>query len=144
MNHPSTRHKELSEELTSWWHAQDDFKTKKAMAGSLKVHPDTLGDYFRGRQFPKGEIANRLWEFTRLACLKPRNNSAPSAEINSKEVNSSEPSEPTEKSERYGERSVIISFQRANCPFCGQAIEEFRNCVGCGQHFVWANVPLSQ
>ena len=60
MNYPSTRHKDLSEELTSWWNTQYDYKTKKNLASSLKVHPDTLGDYFRGRQFPKEEIANRL------------------------------------------------------------------------------------
>jgi hypothetical protein len=66
----SSRHKTLSEELTSWWQGQADFKTKRALAESLKVHPDTIGNYFSGRKFPKGDVARRLWEITKIACLE--------------------------------------------------------------------------
>ena len=65
------KHKELSEQLTSWWHTQTEFETKKALAALLKVHPDTLGDYFSGRKFPKSDIANRLCEVTNIECLRP-------------------------------------------------------------------------
>ena len=43
---------------------------------------------------------------------------------------------------RHEERSVVISLQRASCPFCGHDITRFRRCAYCGQDFVWANVPL--
>lgn len=72
MDYHSSKHKELSEQLTSWWSAQADFKTKRELADALKVHPDTLGDYFSGRKFPKPDIANRLCELTNIACLEPR------------------------------------------------------------------------
>jgi len=66
----SSKHKELSEQLTSWWRTQTDFKTKKSLADFLKVHPDTLGDYFSGGKFPRLDIANRLCELTKIECLK--------------------------------------------------------------------------
>ena len=71
MEHHSAKHKELSEQLATWWRTQTDFKTKKALAGFLKVHPDTLGGYFSGRKFPMSDIANRLCELTNIRCLKP-------------------------------------------------------------------------
>ena len=46
------------------------------------------------------------------------------------------------KGERYEERSVVISLLRTKCPFCEHAVDKFRNCVYCGQHFAWANVPM--
>ena len=66
MEHHSTEHKELSEQLDSWWRTQTDFKAKKALAGFLKVHPDTIGDYFSGKNFPRPDIANRLYELTNI------------------------------------------------------------------------------
>ena len=70
MEYHSSTHKELSEQLTSWWRTQTDFKTKKSLADFLEVHPDTLGDYFSGRRSPRLDIANRLCELTKIACLK--------------------------------------------------------------------------
>ena len=144
MDYLPSRYKDLSEQLTSWWRAQADFKTKKALADSLKVHPDTLGDYFSGKRFPKGGIASRLWELTKIVCLKPCMDGDPSSGISSKDDYRSGSSESVKKGERYGERSVVISLQRASCPFCGQVVKEFHDCIHCGQHFVWANVPLEQ
>ena len=54
------------------------------------------------------------------------------------------PRELPEKGERYEDRSVVVSLLRATCPFCEHYIDRFRNCVYCGQHFVWANVPLDK
>ena len=152
----SSRHKTLSEELTSWWQGQADFKTKRALAESLKVHPDTIGNYFSGRKFPKGDVARRLWEITKIACLEHGTVSEsslsvaplPSQDYHSK--NGSEvmqrkaPREPLEMGDRYTERSIVISLQRTSCPLCGHIIREFRDCANCGQHFTWANIPLEQ
>ena len=70
VDYHSEKHKELSEQLTTWWSTQTDFQTKKALAGTLKVHPDTLGDYFSGRRFPKPNIANRLYELSHFKRLR--------------------------------------------------------------------------
>jgi len=85
VEHHPAKHKELSEQLATWWRMQTDFKTKKALAGFLKVHPDTLGDYFAGRKFPRSDIANRLCELTNIRCLKRDFNSDPSSEMVSQE-----------------------------------------------------------
>jgi len=54
------------------------------------------------------------------------------------------PGELPKKGERYEDRPVVVSLLRATCPFCEHEVNEFRNCVYCGQHFVWANVPLDK
>ena len=142
MNHLSLRHRILSEQLNHWWGKQDEFKTRKAMADVLKVHPDTLGDYFRGRRFPNEEIASRLWQFTSIECLEPGIARDQCSTTSAEEGYLKGPRRPLEKGQRGGERSVIVSLHRTDCPFCGHAIKEFRDCLHCGQHFVWANLPM--
>lgn len=188
MDYHSSKHKELSEQLTTWWNTQTDFKTKKALAGLLKVHPDTLGDYFSGRQFPKSDMANRLRELTNIACLRPHGGADPVSEMVLQEFSpmplllaaprvavsiektpepditgvagpSEEryrlgetpqvmarhiPREFPKKGARYEKRSVVISLQRTNCPFCAHGIAKFTSCLYCGQQFVWASVPLEK
>ena len=184
MDHHSSKHKELSEQLATWWRTQTDFKTKRALAGFLNVHPDTLGDYFSGSKFPRSDIANRLCELTKIICLKPHTGGDSSSEMvpqesptvlllpppgddtpmekaqtdtrgsevplkeedrlgESAEVTARQPPEELlKKGERHGERAVVISLQRTSCPLCAHDIARFRSCVYCGQHFVWANVPI--
>ncbi len=156
MDYHSEKHKELSEQLTTWWSTQTDFQTKKALAGSLKVHPDTLGDYFSGRRFPKPDIANRLYELSHIKCLASMEQPQESHVTGTsgllkagrhpgkspEAIAGQPPEELTPKGRRYGERSVVISLQRTSCPFCGHDITGFRRCAYCGQEFVWANVPL--
>jgi hypothetical protein len=186
--HYSSKHKELSEQLTTWWRTQTDFKTKKALAGLLKVHPDTLGDYFSGRKFPKSDIANRLFELTNIVCLKPRADANPLSETVPQEsspmplllpapgvtasiekpqepdirgltgvveeegrlgkipevIARQPPEESAKQGGRYKEEPVVISLQRTSCPFCAHDIAKFGSCVYCGQHFVWAHVPIGQ
>ena len=156
MDYYSSRHKTLSEELTSWWQGQADFKTKRALAESLKVHPDTIGNYFSGRKFPKGDVARRLWEITKIACLEHGTVSESSlsvAPLPSQDFHSKNGSEVMQrkalreafkKGDRYTERSIVVSLQRISCPLCGHIIRVFRSCANCGQHFTWANVPLEQ
>jgi hypothetical protein len=174
----SGKHKELSEQLNAWWTTQTDFKTKKALAGFLKVHPDTLGEYFSGKSFPRWDIANRLFELTNIEYLSPdvggdssvhmvpQESPDAAASIEAPQESDSiagPPGHPQEKSHfgkalavkagqpsgvalekggRHGERSVVISLQRTSCPFCKHDIAKFYSCAYCGQHFVWANVPL--
>ena len=145
----SAKHKELSEQLTAWWRTQTDFKTKKALAGLLKVHPDTLGEYFSGKSFPRWDIANKLFEMTSIQCLKPDAGVSTVSDLPRGESHSEKSPEPTAgqppgvlcpKGSRNAERSVVVSLQRTNCPFCSNEITGFRSCAYCGQHFVWANV----
>ena len=182
MDSHSLKRKALKEELTGWWSTQDEFQTKKALAASLIVHPDTLGDYFGGKKFPKEDTAQTLWQITRIPCLEPGTaidsspdiiphetspmtllaSPLPSAlmaqepisiglpiskgDYHSKNNGEVMESPVTRKlfkqDERYKARSIVISLQRTNCPLCGRAIKEFNSCPYCGQHYVWANVPL--
>jgi len=186
--HHSTKHKELSDQLVSWWQAQSDYKTKKELANFLSVHPDTLGEYFSGRRLPRPDIASNLYDLTKIPCLRPHSRAASLSEISKQDSSlpvpillplpnsvtsleySTEPdvsstpglseheyssgknlesksgqlSGKSKKGERYGERSVVISFQRTSCPFCMKEVSEFRSCGYCGQNFVWANVPIKR
>lgn len=184
--HYSTKHKELSDQLVSWWRAQTDYKTKKEMATYLSVHPDSLGEYFSGRKFPRSDIASRLYDLTKIPCLSPHSGAASLSEMvkqdsslpvpvflpppiiatssknspepdfsnapglsenkyssgKSLEAKPGQPSSKVKNGERYGERSVVISFQRTTCPLCMKDISRFYHCGNCGQNFVWANVPV--
>jgi hypothetical protein len=182
-NHPEDQ-KDLSEQLGTWWRTQTDFTTKKALAEFIKIHPDTLGDYFSGKRSPKSETAKRLYELTSIECLRQDLAGNSSSKIVSKEPSSTptvpgrsnvdEPiakphatnnvgghsnvskteglqlkgteraiDEPiSDKRKRELEDSVVISFQRNKCPFCGHDLTQFFNCANCGQHFVWANIPV--
>jgi len=123
---------------------QTQFKTKKELAAFLKVHPDTVGDYFSGRKFPRSDIANRLGGLANIRCLKHDFDGGLSSEmVPHPEVIKGQPTkELPQEGWRYGERSVVISLQRKSCPFCEHDITRFRRCAYCGQEFVWANVPL--
>ena len=54
------------------------------------------------------------------------------------------PGEFPKEVERYEDRSVVVSLLRTTCPFCEHDVENFQNCAYCGQHFVWANVPVDK
>ncbi len=155
-----SKYKELSEQLAAWWRTQKGYATKRALAGSLKVHPDTLGDYFSGRKFPRPDIAVRLYELSHLECLRPepaasRSNTVstgpePAAAVVTREEplpaeaaeSALPPGETHRKRQRYQERAAIISLQRTTCPFCAHDITKYANCGYCQQHFVWANIPI--
>jgi hypothetical protein len=140
----SRKYEELVEQLTTWWSIQTEFKTKKALAALLEVHPDTVGDYFAGRKFPRPDIAERLYGLTGIECLRHYSDSDPSSDMiqHSEGAGGQSSRELPQEGERHGERSVVISLQRALCPFCGHDIARFRRCAFCGQEFVWANVAL--
>jgi len=167
-HHPS-KHKELSDTY-------------------LSVHPDTLGEYFSGRKFPRSDIATRLYDLTKIQCLSPHSGAASLSEMvkqnspspvpgllpqsiiatsledspepdfsnapglsqhkysseKSLEAKPGQPSSEVKNGERYGERSVVISFQRTTCPFCMKDVSRFYSCGYCGQSLVWANVPIGR
>ncbi len=157
---------ELAEQLTGWWQTQTGFKTKRALAEVLKVHPDTLGDYFSGRKFPRPDIAERLCELTRIACLQAAAGAASSSGTVPKKASPAPPppqpaaAASIDKTEGPGlretpeaakespgdrrrkERAVLISLERTSCPFCGHDVARFCSCVSCGQQLVWASLPL--
>jgi transcriptional regulator with XRE-family HTH domain len=54
------------------------------------------------------------------------------------------PRELSKKGERYEDRAAVISLLRTTCPFCEHGVKRFQNCLYCGQHFVWANVPVDK
>lgn len=54
------------------------------------------------------------------------------------------PTELLKRGERYGEKPVVVSLIRTKCPFCQHDVDRFRNCVYCGQHLVWANIPMER
>ena len=149
-NTMSAKHTELSEQLANWWRTQADFKTKKALAGFLKVHPDTVGEYFSGKSFPRWDIAGKLFELTNIRCLKPADVSTSPGPLEEESLSGRNPEAIAQevrerlypKGGRYAERSVVVSLQRTSCPFCSNEITRFCSCAYCGQHFVWANVPL--
>jgi len=175
MDQTSSKRIELSAQLAAWWAAQTDFKTKRALAGHLEIHPDTLGDYFSGRKFPKPDIASRLGDLTKISCLNHDGANLPSGAVpqdssttppllagasgvvsagqpdnechlaKSPEAHGQQPSRHfLKKGERQGHGAVVISLQRAGCPFCEHPIGGLANCAYCGQHFIRANVPLSR
>jgi hypothetical protein len=54
------------------------------------------------------------------------------------------PRKSPKKGERYKDRSAVVSLLRTKCPFCKHVVDRFQNCAYCGQHFVWANVPVDK
>ncbi len=68
---PDTARQEFSRQLREWWISQDKWRLKRDLAGSLNIHPDTLGDYFGGRSFPTNPvIISGLYEETHLSSLR--------------------------------------------------------------------------
>jgi len=90
--------------------------SKKQLALELGISINTLGKWW-GRREPSPEYATKILQLLR---------------------------ELPKKGERYEDRSVVVLLLRAICPFCEHDVYEFRNCAYCGQHFVWANVPLDK
>ena len=90
--------------------------SKKQLALELGISINTLEKWW-GRREPSPEHANKILQLLQ---------------------------ELPKKGERYEDRSVVVSLLRTTCPFCEHDVNEFRNCAYCGQHFVWANVPLGK
>ena len=90
--------------------------SKKQLALELGISINTLEKWW-GRREPSPEHANKILQLLQ---------------------------ELPKQGERDEDRSVVVSLLRTTCPFCEHDVDEFRNCAYCGQHFVWANVPLGK
>ncbi len=121
--------------------------SKKQLAVELDISINTLEKWWRARE-PSPEHAAKIRQLldedasTTIAVAdeypappareapRPRVVAAPAATGLSKQ------------GKRHEEKPAVVSLLRTTCPFCKRAIDRFRNCAYCGQHFVWANVPV--
>jgi transcriptional regulator with XRE-family HTH domain len=123
--------------------------SKRQLSSELGISINTMQKWW-GRREPSPEHASKIQQLLNenisTTVTMPDNNAAlPVTETDSDEVAAGELiGESLKQGERYEDRSVVVSLLRTICPFCGQAVDRFRNCSYCGQHFVWANVPMDK
>ena len=123
--------------------------TKKQLASELGISINTLAKWWRDRE-PSLEhetkIRQLLHENTSATITISDKNSASlgkgtaSNEVVPRQLRRKFP----KQGERYEDRSAVVSLLRTKCPFCERAVSRFQNCAYCGQHFVWANVPIDK
>ncbi len=123
--------------------------SKKQLALELGISINTLRKWWRHRE-PSPEHATRIRQLlhentsTRMT-IPDKNSASPGRGTDSDEVVARQlPREFPKQGERYGYRSAVVSLLRTTCPFCKHAVDRFKNCAYCGQHFVWANVPVDK
>ncbi len=123
--------------------------SKKQLAENMGISINTMGKWWRDRE-PSAEHAAKVRQLLAdsgvsavRATLPAAAAVAPVAVIEEKKAPVKEYTEDAaDRGERYKAGAVIISLSRTTCPFCGKALGKFQNCAACGQHFVWAQVPL--
>ncbi len=121
--------------------------SKKQLALELGISINTLGKWWRRRE-PSPEHAIKIRQLlhedtSTMITVSDENSASTGRETDSDKVVARQlPGGFPKHGERYEEKSVVVSLLRTTCPFCEHAINGFRNCVYCGQHFVWANVPV--
>ena len=110
--------------MSKWSQKLDAYLTntslsKRQLAVKIGISINTLQKWWGDRE-PSPEYANRISKLLKEGI-------------------------PTQTQfERQDERPAIVSLLRTVCPFCKHGIEKFKNCMYCGQHFVWANVPIME
>ena len=123
--------------------------SKKQLALELGISINTLEKWW-GRREPSPEHATKIQQLlhentSTTSTLSDKNYALPGRETASDEVVTRQlPREFPKQGERYEDRSAVVSLLRTTCPFCEHAVDIFRNCAYCGQHFVWANVPMDK
>jgi len=121
--------------------------SKKQLAQELGISINTLDKWWRNRE-PSPEHAAKLRQLLNgdaptTTTVPVEDSASPVKETASSEVAVKPPTiGSTDHGKRYEEKSAVISLLRTTCPFCKKAIDRFRHCTHCGQHFVWANVPM--
>ncbi len=123
--------------------------TKKQLASKLGISINTLAKWWRDRKpSPEHEtkIRQLLHEGTSATMtISDKNSASPGRGTTSDGVMTRQLRRKFPKQgERYEDRSAVVSLLRTKCPFCKHAVNRFQNCVYCGQHFVWANVPIDK
>ena len=123
--------------------------SKKQLALELGISINTLEKWW-GRREPSPEHATKIRQLlhedtSTMITVSDENSASTGREIDSDEVVARQlPWEFPKQGERYEYRSVVVSLLRTTCPFCKHAVDRFQNCAYCGQHFVWANVPVDK
>jgi transcriptional regulator with XRE-family HTH domain len=121
--------------------------SKKQLALELGISINTLEKWW-GRREPSPEHATKIRQLlhedtSTMITVSDENSASTGREIDSDEVVARQlPREFPKQGERYEYRSAVVSLLRTTCPFCEHAVNRFQNCAYCGQHFVWANVPV--
>ncbi len=123
--------------------------SKKRLALELGISINTLGKWW-GRREPSPEHATKIRQLlhendSTTMTASDINSASPARETDSDVVVTRRlPRKFTKKGDRYEDKTVVVSLLRTTCPFCKHAVDRFQNCAYCGQHFVWANVPVDK
>jgi len=123
--------------------------SKKQLALELGISINTLAKWWRRRE-PSPEHATKIRQLlhentSTTMTISDKNSDSPGRGTASNEVVTRQlPREFPKQGEQYEDRSAVVSLLRTTCPFCEHAIDRFQNCAYCGQHFVWANVPMDK
>lgn len=136
--------------MSKWSQKLDDYLainriSKKQLASELGVSINTLQKWWGNRE-PSLAHTVKIQELL-------DENISPTTTISENDLEPVEregegdgmvASQPLKQGTRDKERSVVVSLLRITCPFCKNTITQYRHCTYCGQHFVWANIPLSE
>lgn len=123
--------------------------SKKQLASELGISINTLQKWWGSRE-PSLEHATKIQQLlhessSTTMTMSDKTSSTPDRETESDGVAARQsPREFPKQGDRYEDRSVIVSLLRTTCPFCEHAVNRFQNCAYCGQHFVWANIPMDK
>ena len=123
--------------------------SKKQLALELGISINTLGKWWRHRE-PSPEHATKIQQLlhentSTTMTVFDKNSASPGRETTGDEVVARQLRRKFSKQgERYEDTSAVVSLLRTKCPFCKHAVDRFLNCAYCGQHFVWANVPMDK
>jgi len=123
--------------------------TKKQLAERLDISINTVGKWWRDRE-PSPEYVAKIEQLLLEDTTSDTTLSGINASATGEEKDrgctlvEQSPEESTNRGKRFQDNSVVISLLRTTCPFCANVVERYRNCPNCGQHFVWANVPLER
>ena len=123
--------------------------SKKQLALELGISTNTLEKCWRSRE-PSPEHATKIRQLlhegtSTMITVSDKNSASPVRETENDDVLGRQlPRKFQKQGERYEYRSAVVSLLRTTCPFCAHAVKRFHNCTYCGQHFVWANVPMGK
>ena len=126
--------------MSKWSEKLDEYLaitriSKKQLASELGVSINTMQKWWGNRE-PSQEHAVKIQDLLdeRLSDTKTK----PPNSLDSVE------SRIIKQAERVRERAVIVSLLRTKCPFCNNPVARFKQCEYCGQHLVWANIPVNE
>jgi len=123
--------------------------TKKQLAERLDISINTVGKWWRDRD-PSAKYVAKIEQLllentASYATLSDTKASTTGGQKDrGRKLVEQNPEESTDPGNRFQENPVVISLLRTSRPFCSEALERYRSCRNCGQHFVWANVTLDQ